>query len=88
MVWWSSLRAIHQFCGLREKLPLGNPWEKAVAFKGHRFAWVNLAKRQTDTGQNVALYYCGCKQMAVKVRRQSGVYRDRRRRLGAWTFSV
>jgi len=66
MVWWSSLSAIRQICGSRETLPWGNPWEKAVAFKGHRFARVNVAKRQTDTGENVALYYCGCKQMAVR----------------------
>jgi hypothetical protein len=53
-------------CGLRETLPLGNPWEKAAAFKGHRLARVNVTQRQTDMGENVALYYCGCKQMAVK----------------------
>jgi hypothetical protein len=54
-----SLRTICQLCGLREMLPLGNPWAKAVAFKGHRFVRVNVAQRQTDS-------YCGCKQMAVR----------------------
>jgi hypothetical protein len=66
MLWWSSLPAIHKFCGLRETLPYGNPWGKAVVFKDHRFARVNLAPRHTHTGENVALYYCGCKQMAVR----------------------
>lgn len=66
MAWWRSLPAIRKMCGLRETLPFGNPWAKAIAFNGHRFARVNVANRQTDEGESVALYYCGCKQMALR----------------------
>ncbi len=68
-----SVSEIRNFCRLRENLPFGNPWGKADTFKGHRFVRVNVAQRQTDIGENVALYYCcACRtQMAVR-------YGDRR----------
>jgi hypothetical protein len=66
MAWWNSLPAIRQMCGLRETVPFGNPWGNTVTFKGHRFTRVNVDQRQTDAGENVALYYCGCGQMAVR----------------------
>jgi hypothetical protein len=66
MAWWTSLIAIRRLCRLRETLPFGNPWGTTVASKDHRFARVNVAKRLTSEGENIALYYCGCKQMAVR----------------------
>lgn len=63
-----SLSEIRNFCRLRENLPFGNTLGNADTSKGHRFVRVNVAQRQTDTGENVALYYCcACRaQMAVR----------------------
>jgi hypothetical protein len=61
-----TLGEIRQMCARRETVPFGNPWENAVTFKLHRFAPVNVAQRQAGARENVALYYCGCGQLAVR----------------------
>ena len=63
-----SLADIRNLCRLGENRPFGNPLGNADTSKGHRFVRVNVAQRQTDTGENVALYYCcACRtQMAVR----------------------